>query len=94
MQHVVKNEIITALIKPQMRIEASETVEAAPEPEQLELISETPAKKGKAKKKQNQSDHRLQAEAAPRAASRGCRESTDYNNLLRETFLALFRITR
>jgi len=51
-QHVVKNEVITALIKPQMRIEASETVEAAHEPEQLELISEaSPKKRGKAKKK-------------------------------------------
>jgi DNA gyrase subunit A len=53
-QHVVKNEIITALIKPQMRIEASETVEAAHEPKQLELISEVPPKKGKTRKKQNQ----------------------------------------
>ena len=50
-QHVLKNEVITALIKPQMRIEAAETVEAAPEPEQLELISEASAKKGKADKK-------------------------------------------
>ena len=47
-QHVVKNEVITALVKPQMRIEASEVADAAPEPQQLELISAAPAKKDKA----------------------------------------------
>ncbi len=49
-QHVVKNEIITALVKPQMRIDAPETVEAAHEPQQLELISETPRKATKSAK--------------------------------------------
>ncbi len=45
-QHVLKNEIIAALVKPQMRIDAPETVEAAPEPKQLELLSAVPHKGG------------------------------------------------
>jgi len=49
-QHVLKNEIIAALVKPQMRIDEPETVEAAPEPKQLELLSATPAKAAKSAK--------------------------------------------
>ncbi len=45
-QHVLKNEIIAALVKPQMRIDEPETVEAAPEPKQLELLSAVPQKGG------------------------------------------------
>ena len=49
-QHVVKNEIITALVKMQMRIDEPETVEATHEPKQLELMVEAPAKAAKAAK--------------------------------------------
>lgn len=49
-QYVLKNEIIAALVKPQMRIDAPETVEAAPEPKQLELLSAAPQKAAKSAK--------------------------------------------
>jgi DNA gyrase subunit A len=60
-QHVLKNEIIAALIKPQLRIDEPEPVEAAHEPEQLELISEAPAKS---------TSKRNSAKGKPRAKAR------------------------
>ncbi len=50
-QHVVKNEVITGLIKAVERITAPEAGEPpAAEPVQMELAIEAPAKKGKAEK--------------------------------------------
>jgi hypothetical protein len=50
-QHVVKNEVITGLIKSVERITAPETGEPpAAEPLQMELAIEQPAKKGKAER--------------------------------------------
>jgi DNA gyrase subunit A len=51
-QHVVKNEVITGLIRPVERIAAPEAAEptATEEPVQMELASEAPVKKVKAEK--------------------------------------------
>ncbi|MFN8596170.1 MAG: DNA gyrase subunit A, partial [Anaerolineae bacterium] len=65
-QHVVKNEVITALVKPQMRIEATEVADAAPEPQQLELISEAPPKKDKTPAKASAKD-----KPKPKAKAKG-----------------------
>jgi len=45
--HVVKNEQVTALIKPHQRITLPEIEDDAPAPLQLELAEERPAKKVK-----------------------------------------------
>jgi DNA gyrase subunit A len=49
-QHVVKNEVITGLIKPVERITVAEAGEAPARPVQMELALEEPVKKGKAEK--------------------------------------------